>query len=386
MPARKTARRRGTVRARGTDRWEVVATVKDPLTGTHRKVSRAVRGSRRDAEARLSQLLVELEDGSLTPRDAPSTGSYAELLDQWLDRKRAEGLSPSTLARYRHAADVLKVRLGSRRLDQIDTASIDSLFASLLRSGQSPATIAKISQVARSSLGLAVTYGLIRSNPALAAKAPKVLKPVTDAPEPETVKAIIEAADAQNHTLATFIRVGAATGARRGELCALKWSDLSLDDEVPSALIGRTVVLGDDGVLERSVTKTGKARRVTLDHGTVAALRAQRAKADSACEKGGFAVLRDGWVFSSQPDGSAIPRPDSFTAAFSQIAKRLGIKVTLYEATRHFAASTMIGNGIDPTTAAARLGHDATTLLKRYSHVRAGADAKAAGLVGASLD
>lgn len=386
MGAARRSRRRGSVRARGSNRWEVVVTVKDPLTGKYRKMSRLVRGTRRDAERRLSELQVEADSGSLTPKDTPTAGTYAELLDQWLDRKIAEGLSVSTITRYRHAAGILREELGTRRIDQVDTRSLDSLYGRLLKAGQSPASIAKVHQVARSAGELAVTYGLVRSNPAVAAKAPRILKPVTDAPEPEVVRRLIEEAAKKDRMLATFLRLGSATGARRGELCALRWSDLRLDDDPPSVLFSRAVTMGEGVVQERKVTKTGVARRVTLDAGTAAAMQDYRTSLQELCGQHGVEISRDGWVFSSLPDGSRIPRPDSFTAAFSKLAKRVGVDVTLYEATRHFAASTMIGSGIDATTAAARLGHDATTLLRRYSHVRAGADEKAAGIVGSVLD
>jgi integrase len=376
------------VRARGTDRWEVVASVKDPLTGAHRKVSRVVRGTKKDAERRLSQLLVEADAGFLTPGDAAVAGTFAELLDQWLDRKRSEGLSPSTIARYAQASKLLRAELGTRKLDQLDTATIDALYARLLRSGQSPASIAKVAQVARASLDLAVTYGRLRSNPAAGAKPPKVLRPDKDAPEPEVVKQLIAYAKQERYFhLSLLIRLGAATGARRGELCALKWTDFDFEGDPPSMLVSRVIVHGEGGaVIERPVTKTGKSRRVTLDPGTVQTLmdwRAEREKfaADCGCE-----LPADAYVFSYEPEGNVPPRPDGFTQAFNRISRELGLDCSLYEATRHFAGSTMIANGVDVTTAAARLGHSATTLLKRYSHVRAGADAKAAGVVGSSLD
>ena len=68
-----------------------------------------------------------------------------------------------------------------------------------------------------------------------------------------------------------FVTLSAATGARRSEILALRWRDLSAD--LAQVTIAHAIVMGPDGLVEKD-TKTHQARPVTLDHTTAAALAA----------------------------------------------------------------------------------------------------------------
>lgn len=70
------------------------------------------------------------------------------------------------------------------------------------------------------------------------------------------------AAEERNSLLAPMLLVAALTGMRRGELCALRWSDVRLD--TAQLEVARSVVVIDGGVAEKS-TKTDRVRHVALD-------------------------------------------------------------------------------------------------------------------------
>ena len=54
---------------------------------------------------------------------------------------------------------------------------------------------------------------------------------------------------------------------------------------------------------------------------------------------------------------------------------------------RHFAATTMLVNGVDVRTTAGRLGHaQSSTTLNVYAHFVKAADAGAARAIGSALD
>jgi integrase len=56
--------------------------------------------------------------------------------------------------------------------------------------------------------------------------------------------------------------LAALTGMRRGELCALRWSDVNLDVGVLD--VSRSLVVAPGGLAEKS-TKTDRSRKVALD-------------------------------------------------------------------------------------------------------------------------
>ncbi len=118
--------------------------------------------------------------------------------------------------------------------------------------------------------------------------------------------------------------------------------------------------------------------RLTLDPLTLAEL-GELAAADQRVEP-------DRYLFSRDPDGTAPWRPDYVTLAFARLADQLGIaKIRLHEL-RHFAATTMLLNGIDVRTAAGRLGHArASTTLDIYAHYTQPADQRASDTLANSL-
>ena len=97
--------------------------------------------------------------------------------------------------------------------------------------------------------------------------------------------------------------------------------------------------------------------------------------------------VTDSAVFSHDPERTTPWRPDYATLAFTRLAAQLGIpKIRLHDL-RHFAATTMLLNGIDVRTAAGRLGHArASTTLDIYAHYTQPADLRASDTLASSLD
>lgn len=87
---------RGSIQRRG-DAWRLVIDAgPDPITGRRRQTSRTVRGTKRDAQVALTQMLAEASQGVSRGQDS----TLGELLDAWLAQAK---LSPSTALDYRRA-------------------------------------------------------------------------------------------------------------------------------------------------------------------------------------------------------------------------------------------------------------------------------------------
>jgi integrase len=135
--------------------------------------------------------------------------------------------------------------------------------------------------ILRSALGDAVKHRRLAVNPTdrSTPPSPSEARP----PEMQTWTApelarFLAWADDYDRDLAMGWRLLAAAGMRRGEALALRWRDTDLD--AGRLAVRRSVgVVKQKGVGEELVegpTKTGRARVVDLDAGTVAALRAYR--------------------------------------------------------------------------------------------------------------
>ena len=70
--------------------------------------------------------------------------------------------------------------------------------------------------------------------------------------------------------MAAFVRVVTATGARRGEACALRWSDV--DFEARTVTIDESIVASHGGAIVKGPKTRASIRRLSVDVGTAEVL------------------------------------------------------------------------------------------------------------------
>ena len=119
------------------------------------------------------------------------------------------------------------------------------------------------------------------------------------------------AAERQDPVLACWLQVAVATGARRGEVCALRWSDI--DFTTATVRIERSVSATKSAGVAIRPTKTGRVRLVSLTGGAVDALVRQRARAERTAADAGRTVDADDQIFTSDPDARRPWRPELVT-------------------------------------------------------------------------
>jgi integrase len=281
---------------------------------------------------------------------------------------------------------VVLPRLGKARLQRLRAADLDRLYAQLRTSGGvsggplAPATVRRVHEIIRRGLKQGVRWGWLSTNPAIHASPPRVPRSDVVPPTPEDVSHLLDLAASDDPDLAVFLRLAAGTGARRGELCALRWSDIDFDSG--TVLIARAMVHGSDGMVERG-TKTHAARRIALDGYTVAALSEHRRLAAERANQCGLVLPDDARVFSFEPDGSAPWRPDVVTNRFNKLRRKAGLDSVRLHDLRHYVATRLIAAGVPVRTVSGRLGHaNAATTLNVYSAFVQASDRDAAELLG----
>jgi integrase len=173
------------------------------------------------------------------------------------------------------------------------------------------------------------------------------------------------------------------TGARRGELCALRWRDV--DFAAAIVRIGSSIGQLGTRVWEKD-TKTHQRRRIVLDAQSLALLRAYLVRRAQQAALLGVELDEGAFVFSSSPDGSTTVKPDTVTQRYRRMCQRLGWDMHIHQL-RHFSATELIAAGVDVRTVAGRLGHSGggTTTLRVYSAWVAEADQRAAETLSARL-
>jgi integrase len=377
---------RGHIRQRSPGSWQIVVYVGVDPDGKSRYKSETVRGPRRDAEERLNELIHEIRGGAHHGPDR----TVNQLLDYWIDARLGR-LAPSSQASVMvHIDRYLRPQLGHLKLSRLEVATIEAFYGRLARQGVSGRPLSdtyvrRIHASLRSILASAEGWGWIARNPAILACPGKGERFAPEPPDVADVRRLIEEADRVNPAFGAYLRVAAAAGPRRGELAALRRSDIDWDRG--EIVFRRSVTFNAaGGVTVKPYTKTRGQRRISLDPFTLATLKTALAAQAERAILFGVPLDHDPWVFSFAIPGDTPPRPDAFTRAFMRIRDRLGLKVRLHDL-RHYHATSLLTAGVDVRTVAGRLGHaNPNTTLNVYAAWQPAADRKAsdiaAGLLG----
>jgi integrase len=376
----------GSIRQRGKQSWEIRAFAgKDAETGKKRYVTRTVRGERREAEVALGRLLAEVDDG----QHAVRAGTVGELCERWYCHA-APDLSPAVAAEYRRLLDKrILPRWSDTPLRRLRTADLDQWYGELRRSGGpggkalAPNTVMRSHAVLRRALSQGVKWGWLTLNPAANASPPRSKKQHLELPDPVDIAQLIEAAAKVNSSLPTYFRLAAATGARRGELCALRWKHIDLDKR--RVTIARSMAEVGGELIEKD-TKTHQVRKVTIDEETTELLVAHREACADLATKCGTTIGSNSFLFSHEVDFTKPWRPNYATLAFGRLRNELGLDGVKLHHLRHFSATQLLSAGIDIRTVSGRLGHaNASTTLDFYAQFLQASDERAAEALGGLL-
>lgn len=379
----------------------------DPLTKKrHTLVETIPAGplAKKQAEAALDRMQREVAD-----RRAPKTDATVDqLLERYLNL--FDG-SPNTLELYRtHARNHISPLLGHLKVGQLTPETLDSFYAELRRCRRtaragaidhrvkgdhecdercrkhvckplSPTTIRHIHYILSGAYRRAVRRRWVSVSPTTQTEPPAAAKPNPQSPSPQEAARILNAAW-RDPDWGTFFWVAMTTGARRGELCAIRWSSVNFEAGRETIWL-RGAIRRNPGRWAEGGLKTHQQRRIALDPETVDALRVHRGRCESRAQALGIKRAGDAYIFSGAAAGLVLPTPDSLTQRYDRMVRRLGINSTLHKL-RHYSATELILSGVDVRTVAGRLGHGGggTTTLRTYTAWISEADQRAAtGLV-----
>ena len=172
--------------------------------------------------------------------------------------------------------------------------------------------------------------------------------------EPEQTRLIKVCADDPN--LLDVVQMALYTGARRGEICGLKWSEIDLKEETVTFL----------------QTKNKIPRKIPLCPPAVDLLRKRLQ----------HRIIGRDWVFPAERSEG----PIDVSHRFGRFAKRAGIEDFRFHDLRHTAASAMARAGVPELMIQEVLGHKTAQMTKRYSHLRPSDLGNAVGVLGNSIE
>ena len=368
----------GSLRQRGANSWELrVYDGTHPDTGRMRYATRTVRGSRREATVELAVFATQVAKPlrqRWIRRSVSCSSRYASATPRW------------AVDTQRQTFSVIKVhlipRFGHLRVGDLTTAGIDAFYADLRShggrdgGGLSDGTVHRIHGVLSRALTQAVRWEWVWTNPARHACPPVAHRREIFSPPPHAVAKLLTATQ-ETPGLHSFFRLAVSTGARRGQLCALRWTDLDFERNTVS--FARSLAEGPEGGVQIVPTKNHKRNRVEVDDATMAQVRRHRDHVDERAAAAGVELLPDAYVFAREADGASPWRPNWVTMMFIRLRDDNGLAGHRLHDLRHFMATEMLAAGVPIPVVSARLAHNrVSTTLDVYAHAVPGGDRTAA--------
>jgi integrase len=342
--------------------YSYVLRVPDPDTGKTKP--RWVSGFATEKQAKLERDKARI--ALATNTYVTVTGiTVGQFLDNWIEL-HATQLKPTTLNKYRSYLRLyLKPGIGSIKLQELKPSHVQTLYGHLLERPLAPSTVHYAGSVLKLALNYAVDVeGLLATNPANKVSTPKGTSVTPDLWNKDELNRFLKVAS--EHRLGFYFRLSAYTGARRGELCALRWSDF----DGSLLTISKSRVKAGNEVLELNSTKGGTngRRTVKVDTDTMELLKAHRKRQLQERMALGECWTDTGYVFVRE-DGLPID-VHTPTHLFRKLSNQAGLEPIRLHDLRHLHATELLRLGIPLHVVAHRLGHrDAMVTATIYAHV-----------------
>jgi integrase len=301
-----------------------------------------------------------------TASEELTTGAY---LERWLSHAHAR----VRLKTYEGYETLLRCHaqsaLGRIPLAKLHPLDLQELYAHLLRGDEqrrplAAGTVLNLHLVLSQALGQAVRWQLLASNPATGAQPPRPRRRAHTAADPATITVLLTGL--RGHPLELPAALAIATGARRGELLALRWRDLT--DDYRHARIERTLQPTSDGLIYE-LPKTARSRRnLALPAFVNPYLQAQRRDQHRRQAKLG-ASWHNHDLIIDRGDGRPL-NPDTLSTGWSRVIRQRKLPKLRFHDLRHSHATLMLVQGVHPKIVSERLGHASIGItLDTYTHV-----------------
>jgi integrase len=405
----------GSIIKRGTNTWLLkYDEPRESADGPRKQSYKTIRGTKEDAKRELAKIVTQLHQGTYIK---PVTTTVGEWIEFWLKTHAEPYVTPKTFERYSQLARVHIIpALGRVQLQRLSIQQIQNFYGILnsegltnsrrsretlkvldditeVKLGLAPRTIRHVHRILSMVLAEAVRSNEIFRNPAREMKAPRFASKEIGEGGSEQIKALNR--DQLNLLLNSFsgkplfaiLFFAAGTGARQGEILALRWSDINLNEG--SVWVKRSVE--DSKVGQRFKTPKGRvSREIKIDKRLADILRNQWREQAEMNLKIGIRFTAEALVFPRSPITPTVPMlRHGLSRAVSKSAAGLGYTGFSFHGLRHTHASLLLTANppVPLTIVSRRLGHKNPGITASiYSHFISDGQDRAATEAGKILE
>lgn len=353
--------------------------------------------TKRQIEKELHKQAAEFERQCESGNVANSSMRLADFIPQYLDIISTT-LSPTTVDTYKALINKLIIpAMGHLKLKDITPAHVQAFIQQLStmpkenRAGEideegqrlAASTVHRRLNILQSILRQAVKLRLIPESPASTEKLslPKIKQPKVEIFSKQEAAEMLTCLEKEPLQFQVLIQLAIFTGARRGELVALKFSDVDFQQSKITIERAAVKVKGEETIIKPP--KDYEVRTVTVNKSCIELIQALQFEKAQERQKLGSQWQGDDWIFT-QWNGE-IMNPQTPTKQFSKFLNKYHLKHRKFHSLRHTSATLLLYGGVSIKQVQGRLGHGDIETTNKYLHIIEEADIEAANILGEML-
>src|SRR6266568_9286810 len=318
--------------------------------------------TRKEVQDKLNRALYEQKQGTLATGPQQTLKAH---LERWLEQVCKLTMRPNTYKSYRSAIHHhLVPALVHIKLQKLKIGDLQAFYAE--KHGKlKPGTLAVINAALSDALEDALKQGMVARNVAKLVDLPHIERYEGQILTVEQARKLLEVA--HGSSLDALLLVALTTGMRRGELAAVRWSDVDLEKGILQVRRTLAWVHGMGYVEGEPKTKAGR-RKIGLSNVVVEALKEHRIRQEQARMKMGDRWRELGLIFCNMHGGYF--NPGRIWYLFKKVLKAAGLPDVRFHDLRHGAATVLLAAKVDLKVVSELLGHSSVAVTADiYGHV-----------------
>lgn len=326
----------------------------------------------KEAEETVFRLADNFDMMCETDRISPEM-TLSQFCEMYLDIKK-NVLAERTYTQYKAIINNLICNhMGKLKLNEIKTYHIQQFVNILNESGVKPATVKRKLAVLQSVMKLAENLDLIEISPVKVNKLTlqKPQKPQTEIFTREETSEILEKLDSEPAKFRLAVQTAIITGARRGEIAGLKYSDFDFINNTVTVSRSAYKVAGQP--VRTKAPKDNESRKIAITSEILDLVRMVKLLSGAG---------ENDFIFT---ENECLINPQRISTAFFSFLKKNGLKHRKFHALRHTSATLLLAGGVNIKQVQNRLGHGNIKTTQIYIHCIPEADKTATDILRSML-
>ncbi|MBP3284387.1 MAG: site-specific integrase [Clostridia bacterium] len=366
------------ITSRGKNTWRIEV-ITGKVNRQYQRITETFHGLKSEAKNRESELKKQSQTGTVVVNRKMTFSEFSEI---WL-KEYAQNLAPRTYKEYTKLIEKINNCIGNIPLIELKPLHLTDYYNQLREKGKeaphnklkkdktSPKTLSENTILHHYTLigeilNRAVDWDCLERNPNTKVPRPKIQKHEPKFYDTEQVQNLLKCLETEPLQSKALILLALDTGARRGEITGLDWSDIDFEKNFIS--INQTTQMLNGEIIEKVPKTNSSIRKVAISAKTAQVLKAYKKEQLMKELELGSKWEKTNKVFTGRLGGAISPSAPS--RIFSDIIKRYNLPSIKFHELRHTSVSLLINSGIHTHVISKRVGHSSiSTTSSIYSHI-----------------